>query len=828
MERTQWKDTFRNVRRSIVSWFAIVIVTTLGCGVFFGMLFYAQTLGDHGRDFLKETNYEDFGIMAVKGLAPDEIEKLTSADRILDAEGGFFIPESTAEFAGKAEKVTLCSLSERISRPILKEGSMPVRENECALTAAFMARHDLQLGDSFPLRSGSAGIPEGLLKNALFQVSAVIEHGESLCTEYDSYIYLPSAAFDLEKTGGCYTYIRVDADIPESVDALSNRYASELLPIKRELKQRLSEIGEEHDRRLRTETEEKIRSAGLTFEAAAALFPELADEALLSPSTFGILTRSTKEGFLTLKTGISIIFRLAMIFVLIFLAIGAIVISSTLTILIDQSRKLMGTMKAFGFRNRQIMKRYLFYGITAVALGMALSVALAALIQLIIRSVIGELFLVKTTGFAFFPLAFMVLFVLEVLVAAAATVSVTVGKISRVSAVDLMSESTSERSARKTVKNRGGKRLYSRLILRNMKNDLPRVVTSIVIIAGSCMLMGIGITLKGSLDDMMAHSASEIHHYDIEAAPASAHDESLMQSFTSFLAEKGVSFVRVHKATGFYGYKDVEEYAAVISGEEELYPEYIELAGKRRAESYIPTGSDVIVDQKTSERLGIRTGDAITVSGSDFQEHSFTVNGICRHYYPRSIYMGPEAFRSVFGEDTGPDAVLIRLSGIDRDALTAEIEDKFPDFSIVYPDVLPDAFGPLSQVFHVIVYILIVLSVVMAVSVLLNLVNIFVNRRKNELIIMSVNGFPYREQIGYLLKEALVTTLCGLTAGVLLGFVMTDPLVRVIEMEDVMLFRSFNLYAWVFAVAMETFFAVTIYLYAFRHLKDLDITEISR
>jgi hypothetical protein len=40
----------------------------------------------------------------------------------------------------------------------------------------------------------------------------------------------------------------------------------------------------------------------------------------------------------------------------------------------------------------------------------------------------------------------------------------------------------------------------------------------------------------------------------------------------------------------------------------------------------------------------------------------------------------------------------------------------------------------------------------MSVFVLLNLVNIFVSRRKNELIIMEINGFNYRERIGYLLS----------------------------------------------------------------------------
>jgi ABC-type antimicrobial peptide transport system permease subunit len=120
------------------------------------------------------------------------------------------------------------------------------------------------------------------------------------------------------------------------------------------------------------------------------------------------------------------------------------------------------------------------------------------------------------------------------------------------------------------------------------------------------------------------------------------------------------------------------------------------------------------------------------------------------------------------------------------------------------------------------------LSILMSVFVLLNLVNIFVSRRKNEVIIMAVNGFSWAEQRGYLLKETITTTVFGLLLGVAGGYGMTDFLVRVVESGDSMFVRSFNPKAWLFAAAAESLFALIINAISYRRLKKLKLTDITR
>ena len=94
-------------------------------------------------------------------------------------------------------------------------------------------------------------------------------------------------------------------------------------------------------------------------------------------------------------------------------------------------------------------------------------------------------------------------------------------------------------------------------------------------------------------------------------------------------------------------------------------------------------------------------------------------------------------------------------------------------------------------------------------------------RRRNELIVMGINGFSYREEIGYLIRETVFTTLAGLGIGMLVIVLITETLVRIIEAPDTMCVRSVNWPACAVAAAVEAMFALVINSLAFRRVKHL-------
>ena len=119
-----------------------------------------------------------------------------------------------------------------------------------------------------------------------------------------------------------------------------------------------------------------------------------------------------------------------------------------------------------------------------------------------------------------------------------------------------------------------------------------------------------------------------------------------------------------------------------------------------------------------------------------------------------------------------------------------------------------------------------VIAIIMSFMILTNLANIYVSRKKKELIVMRINGFSVSKTIHYLARETIVTTVLGLTLGVLAGSLGNELVMRLLEQPDVQFIRTINPLAWIIAVGLESFFAIIIYSTAFRRVKHLNFREI--
>ena len=306
-------------------------------------------------------------------------------------------------------------------------------------------------------------------------------------------------------------------------------------------------------------------------------------------------------------------------------------------------------------------------------------------------------------------------------------------------------------------------------------------------------------------------------------------DQEEIDALKNLLTEEGLTFAQMTLKQTRFIHDDKESYAYVITGENELFGDYLTLTDVIDGEILIPDEMEVYVPERLHETFGIDPGDTLSVHDQDMKLHTFTLNNIFRNYIGRNIYLSKDVFESVFGEGNPENRFLIRTGDRDKDGILAKIRETFPRADAERTDQLPALVaGFWSRMFHTLIFVMTGLSVIMSVFVLLNLVNIFVGRRKNELIIMGVNGFSYRQRIGYLLRETIATTLLGLILGTALGSIMTNYLVRVIEPTDSMFDRSIQPLAWLVASLLEGFFALLINFFAFRRVKQYQMTDLTR
>ncbi len=549
----------------------------------------------------------------------------------------------------------------------------------------------------------------------------------------------------------------------------------------------------------------------------------------MEPAVFAVLTRNEKEGYVALDQIVNILKKLASVFVVIFMAIGVIVVLSTITILIDNQKKLIGSMKAFGFRNSEIILKYAIFGVSAVFLGMLMSIVLAILLEQVIAIALGGIFVVEPQKVFFRIGDFLLLLLIELLLAGFVAVAATYLNAVRSSAVDLMNGVTKEKGFHFTVKKGTGKSLYSRLIFRNMRKDAARVICSVIIIAGSCLMIGVGFTMDLAFRKLTVKSVEQVTHYDLEITIPNGTSEDTIEKLKEMLKNEELPFAEMYSAQTRFIHDDKEEFVRVISGDNAYIGDYLIFSDMEGKSRYPLDAQRVLVPVRLRESFDIKPGDEIIFYDTDMKQHKSTAGETIRNYIGRNIYLSEDVYRNIFGEDGEKNLLLVRTGDRAKEEVIQEIRQAFPRMTVERTDTLPDAVsGFWTRVFRTLIAVMTGLSILMSVFVLLNLVNIFVGRRKNELIIMAVNGFSYRQRIGYLLRETIATTALGLLLGTGGGCLLTNYLVRIIEPTDAMFDRSIQPLAWLIACGMEAVFALLINFFAFRRVKGYQLTDLTR
>ena len=136
--------------------------------------------------------------------------------------------------------------------------------------------------------------------------------------------------------------------------------------------------------------------------------------------------------------------------------------------IIDEQRKLVGTVKALGFYNREAAVKYLVFGLSATFLGLVLGTALSYFVlQQLVLKAHSQFYVTDGIPSRFHVPLTAVSFAVGILIAAISVWWACAGLI-RHSAVELMKDKMPAQKVIAAPKKNGRSSLYSRLILRNI------------------------------------------------------------------------------------------------------------------------------------------------------------------------------------------------------------------------------------------------------------------------------------------------------------------------------------------------------------------------
>ena len=227
-----------------------------------------------------------------------------------------------------------------------------------------------------------------------------------------------------------------------------------------------------------------------------------------------VLDAESNPSYVHAKSSAENIRKLALTFALLFVLVGILVIYATVARIIDEQRKLVGTVKALGFYNREAAVKYLVFGLSATFLGLVLGTALSYFVlQQLVLKAHSQFYVTDGIPSRFHVALTAAAFAVGILIAAISVWWACAGLI-RHSAVELMKDKMPAQKVIAAPKKNGRSSLYSRLILRNIRMDIRRVCVTVVSVAGCCALLVIGFTLRHGIGTAVEKQYHEILRYD--------------------------------------------------------------------------------------------------------------------------------------------------------------------------------------------------------------------------------------------------------------------------------------------------------------------------
>lgn len=570
------------------------------------------------------------------------------------------------------------------------------------------------------------------------------------------------------------------------------------------------------------------------LEAARAEAEATADALRQSSADWILRTREDSVGYSSYKNNVGKVAALSKVFPVFFFLVALLVALTTMTRLVAENRGQIGTLKALGFSNGQILSEYLIYSLSASVLGCVLGFAVGfRLFPMAISSAYGMMFTVPETMTPFRPE--IALWVAPITVGSilAATLIACWGEFRACPAVLLRPEAP---AAGKRILLERIPFLWKRLpfsakvTCRNLFRYKKRFFMTVIGVAGCSALLLTGFGLRDSINDIVDLQFGEIYKYDMSLIltdPEAWRQEG--NSLTKKLEDrtKTDAWMAVSDGTGRALANDKNESVTLFVPENsEKMEQFITLRERKSGKAIPFPDADVVLTEKLSETLGVSVGDTVTLENGAGLRRELTVAGITENYLSSYAYLSADAYSGAFGTDPVYRTILCKSAdGTNREDRIAEL---MADDAVLYvnsSDSLRESFADSIKSIDGVILVLILAAGLLCMVVLYNLTNVNICERRRELATIRVLGFHRREVERYIFRETNLLSLIGALAGLVVGIFLHAFVVRTVEIDMVMFGRTIYPLSYLFALLISVFFTLLVNQVMRRQIRKIDMVE---
>ena len=811
------KDIRRTIFRNKKRFCSILIITALGVMMLSGLKAACDDLRYSADQFYDAQQVFDIQIVSTMGLDEDDLAALRKADGIERAEGVYRETVYTS-VKGSSQNTDVQTLGGQLNTPYLLKGRLPENEKEIAVSKTYADDSEKTIGDTIQFHESSQ------IKST-YTISAIVQDPSDLNNKDGAASFRSISASRyvcfIREDGisiPAYTAAYVQVKGSRDMASYSDEYEALIKRTKETLEQDVKQ--QQEDRRY-DELVEQMKLAAYAIDPQAAAY---VDTSSIEHPKWYIQDRSSLSSYSNIESDAASIEAVGTAFPIVFFTVAILIALTTITRMVEEERLLIGTYKALGFRNIEIMKKYLLYAGSACLLGGIIGdIGGFLLLPKFVFSIFQTLYLLPNYSLQFdawYGIGGIALFTGGILIAVH-------GELKHMPAI-LMRPKAPRTGARVLLERIRplwrNLTFLNKVTARNLFRYKKRMLMTVFGIMGCSALVLCAMAINDSVSALIPRQYEHIYRYDLMVM---TDDEHVYQSLSRDDEVSECLALLVDNATIKSSGNKEERVQLMVFPEQADVASYLSLEDLNGDPVTLEMG-DVYVTQNASQVLDFSLKDTIRVQNSDFKEKRVKVTGIVQNYLGNTIYMSKNTYKTLFGsyED---NAVLANFRGDiskqQKDSYVQKLEDREGVLSVVSTSSMQDAFETSFSLITSVVYLILAMAAALAFVVLFTLSTTNISERVRELATIKVLGFYDKEVHSYVNKETLLLTFLGILAGLPAGTILAQSLTYVLNMPSIHFAVTIRPISYLYTVILSFGFAVIVNLITNRVLNHIDMVE---
>lgn len=872
-KKTYWKDIRKSFGSSKGRFLSIMLLMMLGAFAFVGLKVTGPDMQATASQYLKKHNTMDLSVIASYGFSDDDKEELDSIKNA-DVEYGY-LTDVTVKNTDDAIRVF--SKSTSISTYELVSGRLPKSSDEIALASTM--KDDYKVGDTISFTQSDE---DGILKNTTYKVVGFVNSSEILSTtslgsstagdgSLSNYAVVTESAFDTDT----YTIARIRYDDLKTLNPFSESYKQKVADKQDELDDLLSDNAEQRLASLKSDAQaevdanqEKVDSAKAQLAAQESALASLSAEqqaaaqssidqaqaeiteseseiqeaqakidAMTEP-TYTSYTRSTLpggEGYQTYESSTSSISSIGNIFPVVLYVVAALVTFTTMTRFVDEERTNSGILKALGYSNSDVIKKFVIYGFVASMIGTVLGIVAGHyLLSRIIAQIVTSDTTLGETHLYFYWNYTAIALVLALISAVLPAFLIAKNELSEKPAQLLLPKPPVKGS--KIFLERIGviwRRLSftHKVTARNIFRYKQRMLMTIFGVAGSVALLFAGLGIRSSLGNVIENQFTNLMPYDMIVVKNDDNSSSENQEVKDFMDSNKVSqYQSIYFTTlseTISGLTDKQTVSIMVSSGDD-FGDFIHLKDASSGDSLTLSDDGIIISEKLASLYHVEAGDSFTLKDSDGKKHTVKVAAVAEMNVGHYLFMSQKVYQKIFGETPNDNAYLVTLkndSSSNIEKLSTKLLAMSGVSAVSQNSSLVKTVKSVVASLNGAMTILIVVSILLAVVILYNLTNINVAERICELSTIKVLGFYDKEVTMYIYRETISLSLIGIIVGLIGGKYLHQVIMGMIGSDSIMFGTTVGWDIYVIPIAVIVIILLALGWLVNHILKTVDMLE---